>query len=108
MARAVTGWSPVIITTLMPARRQVSMVSRASARGGSLIPTRPRKVIPLSASARAAPCLRATASTRSASSAICRAAARTRSRPAASRGTSPDAVSTLEHSASTTSGAPLE
>ena len=39
---------------LMPARSQVSMAGRASGRGGSLIPTSPRNVIPRSASSRLA------------------------------------------------------
>ena len=49
IARAVSGWSPVIITGLMPARAQVRIASFASGRGGSIIPTRPRSVISLSA-----------------------------------------------------------
>ena len=44
MALAVTTWSPVIMTGLMPARRHCLTASRASGRGGSIMPTRPRKV----------------------------------------------------------------
>ena len=39
MARAVAAWSPVIIFTLTPARRQRAMASAASGRGGSTRPT---------------------------------------------------------------------
>ncbi len=35
IARAVAGWSPVTIATLMPARRQAASASRAPWRGGS-------------------------------------------------------------------------
>ena len=48
IARAVSGWSPVIITIRIPARRHLATASRASARGGSCRPIKPRKVIPLS------------------------------------------------------------
>ena len=42
MATAVIGWSPVIITTRMPATRAASIAAFTSARGGSIIPTIPR------------------------------------------------------------------
>ncbi len=42
IARAVTGWSPVIMSTVTPARRQEAMLSRASVRTGSSMPTSPR------------------------------------------------------------------
>ena len=57
IARAVSGWSPVIITARMPARWQRATASRASGRGGSCMPgeaekrelalrvRRPRKVV---------------------------------------------------------------
>jgi hypothetical protein len=41
MARAVSGWSPVIITTRMPAARHWATAALAWARGGSYIPVRP-------------------------------------------------------------------
>ncbi len=44
IAAAVARWSPVIIFTEIPALLQSSMASRASARGGSIIPTRPTNV----------------------------------------------------------------
>ena len=44
-ALAVSGWSPVIITARMPAASQVCTAARASARGGSIIATRPSSVI---------------------------------------------------------------
>ena len=49
MASAVAGWSPVIITTRMPAARHCAMASGTSARSGSARPTRPRKPKPKSA-----------------------------------------------------------
>ena len=42
IASAVTAWSPVIIRTLMPADFAFAMASRASARGGSTMPTSAR------------------------------------------------------------------
>ena len=42
--KAVKGWSPVIIMTLMPAVRQSLMAGMASSRIGSIKPTRPSKV----------------------------------------------------------------
>ena len=39
IASAVTAWSPVIIRTLMPADFALAIASRASARGGSTMPT---------------------------------------------------------------------
>ncbi len=44
MAEAVTIWSPVIMTGLMPALRQVATAALASGRGGSIMPSRPKKV----------------------------------------------------------------
>jgi hypothetical protein len=51
--RAVTAWSPVIITTRMPASRQVAIASRTPARGGSIIPWSPRKTSIAGGSSRA-------------------------------------------------------
>ena len=77
MANAVPAWSPVIITVFTPARRKVSTASSASGRIGSFIPTTPKKVRFLSASAKGSVCpdsdagsFLATASVRSASCAI--------------------------------------
>ena len=50
MAAAVTTWSPVIITGVMPALRQIFTASRTSGRGGSIMPTRPMSVRPFSSS----------------------------------------------------------
>mmetsp|Transcript_40616 Transcript_40616/g.129548 ORF Transcript_40616/g.129548 Transcript_40616/m.129548 type:complete len:210 (-) Transcript_40616:1780-2409(-) len=68
-ASAVPLLSPVTTMTRMPAARHVSMAPATSSRGGSTMPTRPRKVSPLSsrASTCACPCgigLSARASTR--------------------------------------------
>ena len=41
IASAVAGWSPVIITERMCARLAVATATFASARGGSIMPTRP-------------------------------------------------------------------
>ena len=43
MANAVSRWSPVIMTVRMPACAHSSTASRAPARGGSIMPHRPRK-----------------------------------------------------------------
>ena len=107
MDSAVSGWSPVIITTRMPARSQVSRAARASGRGGSDMPTRPSSVICDSAVAGVASRRLATASTRSASRAICCAASRMRARAGASSGTGPAAACSALHAARMISGAPL-
>ena len=44
MATAVFLWSPVIITVRMPEVRHLAMASRTSARGGSIMATRPANV----------------------------------------------------------------
>ena len=44
MRAAVTGWSPVIMTVRMPARRASAIAAAASARGGSRRATSPPKV----------------------------------------------------------------
>jgi hypothetical protein len=49
MLRAVAGWSPVIISVRMPARRAARIAARTSVRGGSIRPTRPRKTMSRSA-----------------------------------------------------------
>ena len=43
MAKAVSGWSPVIITVRMPAFLHLSTDSAAPFLGGSIIPKKPRK-----------------------------------------------------------------
>ena len=50
-ARAVFGWSPVIITVFMPAFLQSRIAFFASSRGGSIIPASPKNTIPPSISA---------------------------------------------------------
>ena len=42
--RAVSGWSPVIITGVMPACRHSATACAASGRGGSIRPTKPTNV----------------------------------------------------------------
>ncbi|MCY1525710.1 hypothetical protein D9M68_606990 [compost metagenome] len=56
MAAAVAAWSPVIIFTWMPALWHSSMARMASSRGGSSMPTRPRRTKPLSRSAWSSSC----------------------------------------------------
>ena len=46
MARAVRAWSPVTMTTRMPARWQPAMASFTPGRGGSSIPCSPRNTSP--------------------------------------------------------------
>ncbi len=48
IARAVPGWSPVIITGRMPAAMHTATASFASSRGGSIMPIRPSRVSPFS------------------------------------------------------------
>ena len=48
MANAVAAWSPVIILTATPARRQAATADPASGRSGSMKPTRPSSVRPSS------------------------------------------------------------
>ena len=50
MARAVRGWSPVIMMGRIPAVAQRAMASRASERGGSTIPISPSSTSPCSVS----------------------------------------------------------
>ena len=50
IAAAVAGWSPVIITGLIPASMHWKTASLASSLGGSFNPTRPMKIRSLSAS----------------------------------------------------------
>ena len=47
IASAVSAWSPVIILTSMPARRQSATAAIASGRGGSMKPASPSSVRPL-------------------------------------------------------------
>ena len=111
MALAVPAWSPVIITTRMPACRQLRIASIASGRGGSMMPTRPRKTmsactssmarvsVPSSASRRAA------ASTRSPSAP--RLSIRSSQKSRSSGTTEPSASSWCVLQSSSRSGAPL-
>mmetsp|Transcript_42806 Transcript_42806/g.132212 ORF Transcript_42806/g.132212 Transcript_42806/m.132212 type:complete len:247 (-) Transcript_42806:267-1007(-) len=46
MASAVTGWSPVTMKTLMPARMQSATACGTPSRGGSMRATKPRNVRP--------------------------------------------------------------
>ncbi len=50
MCIAVRGWSPVIMTTRIPALLHNATASFTSARGGSIMPTKPIKVNPCSKS----------------------------------------------------------
>ena len=50
IATAVTLWSPVIITVLIPASLARATAATLSSRGGSISETRPIKVKPSSAS----------------------------------------------------------
>ena len=45
MAKAVSMWSPVIITTFMPAAWASATACPTSGRTGSIMPQRPRKVM---------------------------------------------------------------
>ena len=48
IAAAVAAWSPVIIMVRMPAAFALAIAAAASGRGGSIMPTKPAKVMPLS------------------------------------------------------------
>ena len=110
MARAVLGWSPVIITGVMPAAMQVATASAASGRGGSINAANPSKRISLSS---------ASAVDRSDSPSTARHAnARTRNPWAANRsasakitaasmGFAAPSASMAAHRSKTTSGAPF-
>gem|GEM_PF-2515883 len=111
MALAVTPWSPVIITTRIPAARHWATARIASSRGGSMMPTRPSRVSPLATSACSRSCLpalsrhRAKASTRRPARAcasiwLCQCAS-------SSARSTPSASSCCEHMARMRSGAPL-
>ncbi len=110
MARAVAGWSPVIITGVMPARWASATAAAASGRGGSIKATSPISASPCSSTCASAPTSaratsrRASASTRRPRAAIVSACAITASR---SRATAPSARHCESHSGSTDSGAPL-
>ena len=54
IAPAVAAWSPVIITVRMPAALAFAIAAAASGRGGSIMPTNPPNVSPLSTSAMSA------------------------------------------------------
>ena len=110
MAAAVAAWSPVIIFTATPALRQSATAAIASARGGSMKPTRPRNSSPAMSSCCRRPPARSTRrmakpSTRSPREA---AAAIAASQYGRSSGTaSPPAPSCHDDNASSCSGAPL-
>ena len=106
-AVAVTGWSPVIITGRMPARSQTAIASRASVRGGSIIPTSPSRVIPSAPDSSSVSAFVATASTRSASHANAWATSTSAARPGSSRAWTPSTVATAAQPGRTFSGAPL-
>lgn len=78
MARAVTGLSPVIISTWMLAERANLIASRTSGRGGLIRPTRPRKVMTISSMVLAEVWRLASAMTRSPSTASVSQACRMR------------------------------
>ena len=107
IAAAVAGWSPVIITGVIPAARHSATAAGASGRGGSIMPTTPSSVSPCGISGGAAhpgACGSPGSSRRS-------AAARTRS-PSPARAsqwasTSPCAEEGRPHRATIASGAPL-
>ena len=113
MAPAVILWSPVIITGLMPAALHLATATFASSRGGSIIPTIPRKVRSFSrvagvisegSSFRA---LEATASTRRACEAIFRLASWIPCRSSSSRGRAPCPSSMFEQHPSSSSSPPF-
>ena len=56
IACAVAGWSPVIITVRMWARRATATAAFASARGGSIMPTKPSRTSSSSRSSGNPPC----------------------------------------------------
>ncbi len=110
MAAAVTAWSPVIIFTRMPAVWQACTARTASARGGSIMPCRPRNSNPPPTSpwpmrARPAPLRRAKASTRRPSRAMASTSACTAS--ASSGWLAPSAPMAQSQRASTASTAPF-
>jgi hypothetical protein len=98
----------VIITGRMPAASQTCTASRASARGGSIIATRPSSVIRLSASAIDVQHFLAIASTRKPSPAMRCSTARIRSRPTSVSGTSSPDRKWVMQLANTSSAAPFE
>mmetsp|Transcript_20074 Transcript_20074/g.50009 ORF Transcript_20074/g.50009 Transcript_20074/m.50009 type:complete len:407 (-) Transcript_20074:1182-2402(-) len=113
-ASAVVLLSPVTITTRIPAERQVAMARATSVRGGSIIPTKPRKVRSRSSSGDTVACLAgmgriASASTRSDPRAnFCRRSLRAL-RTASFMGSAAPLplVSACVHRCNTASGAPL-
>ena len=98
----------MIITARMPAVSQVRTAARASGRGGSIIATRPSRVMPDSGSSTVAPAFLARASTRRPSAAMRCSTARARSRSAGVSSTSRPERSWLVQPASTSSAAPFE
>ena len=120
IAIAVSGWSPVIITTRMPASLHSSIAPFTSSRGGSISPIRPRNTRSRSWSASfwSAPpftyapgCigLNASASTRSPRDAICSASSSILCTCFSDiAGMLPSLLSFLPHFATRLSGAPFD
>ncbi len=110
-ATAVSRWSPVIITGVIPTLRQTATAATASGRGGSIIPARPRKTMSrsVSSSLQASPATwrQARPSTRRASWAMAALAVRISARSASSRGTVRPFWSTPAQRSRTVSGAPF-
>ena len=113
IATAVSIWSPVIITTRMPASWHLSTAALTSGRMGSIMPVRPIKVRPFSmasaevSSGSASQSRFAQASTRSARSAMRLFSAMISSRSFCIMGRTPSGVRRLVQRARISSGAPL-
>ena len=104
---AVTAWSPVIMTGVMPACRHCATASADSGRGGSERPTKPRNVRSCSRIVPSCAGRYATASTRSACSARARFCFCSASLRSVCSGMPPSCVRMLRQSVSTRSGAPF-
>ena len=114
MATAVSMWSPVIMTTFMPAPWASSMAAFTSGRTGSIMPERPtnvRSCSSVSGSKAAGGSLphsrRAEAMTRSAWSAMLLFCSLIRARTSSVMGLTPSSERYDVHRASTTSGPPF-
>ena len=111
IATAVRGWSPVTITTRMPALRQRATASATSSRGGSSRATSPASTRPASSASWGSPSAtgrQATASTRRPRSPSSASASSRRRRPASSSGTTPSRSALRSQSGSSDSSAPLQ
>ena len=109
MARAVAGWSPVIMTARMPAVRHSCTARAASARGGSSSPTSPMKVRSHSTNSGVS-CAGNTSQRRQASASTRRPSAAMRSTVcarSAGSGATPRDTSASRQSGSNDSGAPF-